>query len=377
MNHINDKFPDNQLIGFGDTCVIYISENLKSIFKVEHNAAVQTKFGQIKAEDLVNHPYGVRYDCRKGWILPLRLTPELWTQLLPHRTQVLYQADISMILLQLDIKPGSVVVESGTGSGSLSHAILRACLPTGFLHTYDINESRVNEAAREFAEHGFGADRVKVTNRDVCELGFSDELKNKVDACILDLPRTWDAIEHAYKVLKSDGSRLCTFSPCIEQVQQNVAKMTELKMKDIVTLECLIRPYRIKVQHMRVWTDEVLDGLLEMEKKRYEFLEKNLGTSTKDTTHSSNKRMKLETCDDVETKAIGTNQEPPLPKSGIILDQDNYKYDDIESLTKALSDPKAPFSANLLPRKPTLSRQSTEKPSVSHSGFLTFASKRL
>ena len=50
---------------------------------------------------------------RKGWVYLLHPTPALWTLNLPHRTQILYSTDISMIILQLAIKPGSVVVESG------------------------------------------------------------------------------------------------------------------------------------------------------------------------------------------------------------------------------------------------------------------------
>jgi len=38
---------------------------------------------------------------------------ELWTLALPHRTQILYMADISLILFELDIKPGSIVIEAG------------------------------------------------------------------------------------------------------------------------------------------------------------------------------------------------------------------------------------------------------------------------
>lgn len=44
----------------------------------------------------------------------LRPTPELWTLALPHRTQILYIADISYILAELNVRPGSVVVEAGS-----------------------------------------------------------------------------------------------------------------------------------------------------------------------------------------------------------------------------------------------------------------------
>jgi hypothetical protein len=50
----------------------------------------------------------------------LHPTPELWTVALPHRTQILYGTDISTVLTHLDIKPGSVVVESGACVGFVS-----------------------------------------------------------------------------------------------------------------------------------------------------------------------------------------------------------------------------------------------------------------
>lgn len=356
MNYILDG-PENALIRQGDTCVIYISEHLRYILKIQPDASLQTKFGLIKAMDLLNHPYGVRYECKRGWILPLRLTPELWTQLLPHRTQILYQTDISVILLQLDIKPGSIVVESGTGSGSLSHAILRACLPNGFLYTYDVNESRLTTARQEFEDHGYGKN-VRVTCRNICESGYDDDLEGKADACVLDLPQTWSAIEHAHKVLKSDGSRLCTFSPCIEQVQQNVTKMTELKFKDILTLECLIRPFEVKVCKLRTWTDEILNGLTAIDQVRIE----NLKNSLQPT-----KRQKIS--EEFKTEQSKAESIPSISESTTSDLETN------ELLKKALTDPKASFHPNMLPTSSHLHAKQY-KETVSHSGYLTFASKR-
>jgi tRNA A58 N-methylase Trm61 len=48
-----------------------------------------------------------------GWVTLLHPTAELWTTSLPHRTQILYAADIATIVSHLELRPGSVVCESG------------------------------------------------------------------------------------------------------------------------------------------------------------------------------------------------------------------------------------------------------------------------
>ena len=82
----------------------------------------------------------------KNWVAVLHPTPELWTLALPHRTQILYTTDISQVTLQLELRPGSVVLECGTGSGSLSHAIARTITPHGHLYTFEFHEQRAETA---------------------------------------------------------------------------------------------------------------------------------------------------------------------------------------------------------------------------------------
>jgi tRNA (adenine57-N1/adenine58-N1)-methyltransferase len=43
----------------------------------------------------------------------LHPTPELWMHVLPHRTQILYLADMSLITTMLHLRSGSVVIEAG------------------------------------------------------------------------------------------------------------------------------------------------------------------------------------------------------------------------------------------------------------------------
>lgn len=157
-----------------DTVILYLSStNMHAITvtptmknkkgeQIEY--VFQTHFGALKVKNLIGVKYGNKVELSRGWAYALQPTPELWTHTLPHRTQIIYTPDISMILFQLDVKPGSIVIESGTGSGSLSHHFLRAVKPHGHLHTFDFHEARVEQARDEFKSHAL-ADFVTVTHR--------------------------------------------------------------------------------------------------------------------------------------------------------------------------------------------------------------------
>ena len=180
-------------------------------------------------------------------------TPDLWTVALPHRTQILYTADICLVVANLELRPGLTVVESGTGSGSLSSSLARAVAPTGKLYTFEFNEMRVEKAKEDFAMTGVDG-VTTVTHQDVLQNGFTlpgIDLENSVDAVFLDLPSPWDAVQHAKRVLKA-GGRLCNFSPCIEQVQKASEKMRELGFSEVRTFEILIRQFDVKLSKPEV-----------------------------------------------------------------------------------------------------------------------------
>ncbi|OTF74103.1 tRNA (adenine(58)-N(1))-methyltransferase catalytic subunit, partial [Euroglyphus maynei] len=204
----------------------------------------QTRLGALRLEELIGKPYGSRIQCSKGNVIVLDMTPEIWTLLLPHRTQILYGPDISMILMNLQLRSGSLVIEAGTGSGSLSHSIARTIAPNGKLFTFDFHEKRVEIARKEFREHKIDS-IVNVQQRDVCNEGFQCLEPLKVDAVFLDLPNPWEAIESAQRVLKN-GGKICCFSPCIEQVQRSCQMLAKLNFLDIETIECVLRPYEIR-----------------------------------------------------------------------------------------------------------------------------------
>ncbi|XP_068608026.1 tRNA (adenine(58)-N(1))-methyltransferase catalytic subunit TRMT61A [Brachionichthys hirsutus] len=229
----------------GDVAIVYLSHDSMMAIKVQHGAQTQTRYGAIRhSTDLIGKTYGSRVTCSKGgWVHVLHPTPELWTVTLPHRTQILYTTDIATITMMLELKPGSIVCESGTGSGSLSHAVLRTIAPTGHLHTVEFHQQRAEKAAEEFREHRV-ANLVTVRNQDVCRDGFG--VSGVADAVFLDIPSPWEAVRHAKAAMKRQGGRLCSFSPCIEQVQRTCEALADHGFQDISTLEVLLRVHDVR-----------------------------------------------------------------------------------------------------------------------------------
>lgn len=182
------------------------------------------------------------------------MTPELWTRSLRHRTQILYLPDIAFITQMLDIRPGSKVIECGTGSGSFSHSLARAVSPNGHLFTFEYHEVRAQLARQEFEEHRLSPQLVTATHRDVCKDGFG--MEGVADAVFLDLPAPWEAIPHAKAALnRAKLARICCFSPCIEQVQKTCSALREHGFFDVEMYECLIKEHCVyKHESVRKFT---------------------------------------------------------------------------------------------------------------------------
>lgn len=161
-------------ISAGDVVLIWSTrENIQPIV-ITPGAELNGRFGVYRHDDLLGLPYGSKVPSRTrhGFVHVLKPTPELWTLALPHRTQILYLADIAFVTSWLNIKPGSVVIEAGTGSGSFSHSVVRTVGTRGQLFSYDFHLPRVEKARVEFRRHGIEG-IVQLEHRNVCKDGFT------------------------------------------------------------------------------------------------------------------------------------------------------------------------------------------------------------
>jgi tRNA (adenine57-N1/adenine58-N1)-methyltransferase catalytic subunit len=275
---------DGTAIRAGDLVVIQESFNSLDFIYCEPSQWYQNRNGRFAHDDMIGQPYGTKLRSREydgyAFIYLLQPTVELWTRSLNHRTQVIHELDQSQIIWQLSLRPHCIVVESGTGSGALSHAILRTIAPSpGHLYTYEFNQYRSIEARRDFALHGLDH-LVTVYHKDVCKgktttkqevttstsenvdddgtaskkaaageeiyepPGFIYQTAASVDAVILDLPEPWWAVPHAAYILKSNG-RIASYSPCVEQTQRTVLALETAGFHSIQTIEYRLREHYV------------------------------------------------------------------------------------------------------------------------------------
>ncbi|CAA2997101.1 tRNA (adenine(58)-N(1))-methyltransferase catalytic subunit TRMT61A [Olea europaea var. sylvestris] len=247
------KLSFSRYISDGDLLIVYERhDNMKAV-KVSESGVLQNRFGVFKHSDWIGKPFGSKVFSNKGgFVYLLAPTAELWTLVLSHRTQILYIADISFIVMYLEIVPGCLVLESGTGSGSLTTSLARAIAPSGHVYTFDFHEQRAASAREDFERTGL-SNLVTVGVRDIQGVGFPDEFLGRADSVFLDLPQPWLAIPSASKMLKQDGV-LCSFSPCIEQAQKSCETLRS-DFTDVRTFEVLLHTYEVREGNLRSWQD--------------------------------------------------------------------------------------------------------------------------
>ncbi|KAG5337955.1 hypothetical protein C0989_008577 [Termitomyces sp. Mn162] len=300
-------------IAAGDVVVVWLTRDYLQPLVITPGKEFNSKFGHYRHSDLVGMPYGSKVGSRKGkgFIHVLRPTPELWTMALPHRTQILYLADIAFITSHLDIKPGSRVIE----------------------------------------------------------------------AVFLDLPAPWEAVEHAKQALRKDRmTRICCFSPCMEQVLRTVNALNDAGFTDITMYETLLRP--VEVSHVPVSQPigDISEKLKQAERKREEKRLQQIAAG-KQNKRKRGDGMPLkdqsEEASEVDTaagerKRLKTNEESdtvvPEPLQGMDLDSSE------EPVGVAPSTPLAPSGppVQIFPSKVNISKVMPEV--RGHTSYLTFAS---
>ena len=245
------NFTKNKKINYGDLVIIYESGDSVKYFTLEKGKKIQNKYGTFSHDDIYGKNYGCKiYNKEKTkFISILSFVPNIWERCINRMTQILFNPDISLIMILLNISQSSVIYESGTGSGCLSvnmSSILSK--GKGHLYTFEFNKERADKLKDLFKLLKLDK-KITITHRDVIQDGFQLEEKELENKChkkcgsmFIDLPSPWLAITHAKKVLSS-GAYFVSFSPCVEQISQTMKAMKENNFIELRMFECLYRTF--------------------------------------------------------------------------------------------------------------------------------------
>lgn len=180
-----------------------------------------------------------------GFVHALAPTPELWSQAMDHRTQIVYPHDAALISLKLELKPGDTLVECGTGSGSATVSFARVLAPHGRIFTFDFHEQRGLKAVDDFKQLGIKHLVNVHAGVDVLKQGFINVDDGIADAVFLDLPMPYEMGPEISRVLRPNG-RVCLFSPCVEQVQKSCDMLRNMDFHSIATVTCPVKTYETR-----------------------------------------------------------------------------------------------------------------------------------
>ncbi|MER3422474.1 MAG: tRNA (adenine-N1)-methyltransferase, partial [Nitrospiraceae bacterium] len=170
---------------------------------------------------------------------------------MPRGAQVIYPKDLAMITMWADIYPGARVFEAGTGSGSLTMALLRAVGERGTVVSYEVREDFARTALKNIERYMGPVHNLTARRNDVYQ-GFAGEDKVfPFDRLVLDLPEPWRVVPHAAEALRSGGIYL-SFVPTIPQAMQTVEALERAHVFGLIqTFETLLRTWNIRGRSVR------------------------------------------------------------------------------------------------------------------------------
>lgn len=170
-----------------------------------------------------------------------------YTVKMPRGAQIIYPKDLAMILILADIYPGATVLEAGTGSGSLTLALLRMVGEKGRVISYELREDFAQRAEQNIAGLAGSNESLFLKLGNV----YEKIEEREIDRMVLDLPEPWQVVPHAAQALRS-GAIFLAFLPTVPQVTQTVETLrSHSEFTMIQTIETLLRPWTIDGRSVR------------------------------------------------------------------------------------------------------------------------------
>ncbi len=217
--------------------------------RLQPGQAFHTHGGAVPHDAVLGRPEGCEVRSAAGMAFRC-FRPLLADYVLkmPRGAQVVYPKDQGAILVYADIRPGSRVLEAGTGSGALTIVLCRATGPGGRVVSYEVRPDFKDRATAN-VEAFFGGlpSWLELRPGDVRQVAGVGET---FDRAVLDLPEPWEVLPAVSSVLEP-GAVLCSYLPTTGQVQALVEALPGGGFLHLETFELLLRPWHVTGRSVR------------------------------------------------------------------------------------------------------------------------------
>lgn len=226
--------------------VLLIDERGRRYLVKAGKKQLQTNLGVINLSEAIGKEPGERLRSHLGKEFVL-LRPSIvdYLQKIRRVPQIMLPKDAAQIIAHTGVGPGSLVVEGGTGSGSLTIFLGNLVRPGGRVVSYEVREDFAKLAEENISIAGLSK-IVTVKLRDI--YGGIDE--QSVDLVTLDLPQPERVLPHAEHALKH-GGYLSVFAPCVEHLQRLYRDLPNFNFTNTKTIECLVREFEVNTNCTR------------------------------------------------------------------------------------------------------------------------------
>ncbi len=209
---------------------------------VVHDKEFHTEKGVISEEDIKNAKVGDVLETHLGKKYTV-IEPNIndYIELMKRKCSIILPQDLGLVTAFTGIGYGSKIVESGTGAGSSLLFFANIIGPGGHIYSYEIREDFVEIIQKNI--DGTDFDNITLYNQDVTE-GFKEE-DHSIDMVFLDLPKPYEVIEDAYRILKTGGF-IAVYTPYVEQFQIVNKILGKTGFKHVSIKEGNVREIEIK-----------------------------------------------------------------------------------------------------------------------------------
>lgn len=222
--------------------VLICHKERRYLKKVEENKVFSGKGGTLPFTDLLGNPFGKRY----GEYEVYRPTIEDIIMFGVKRdTQIIYPKDAAFICMKLDIKNGSNILETGTGSGALTIMLSALAGSQGRITTIE-KEERHFKNAKKNIERFCIFDNVRLINADILDFNESD-----FDSIFIDVREPWHLIGHLWNLLRASGA-IGMIVPTANQISEILRAFDNHNgFGDVEIIEILLRRYKTVSERVR------------------------------------------------------------------------------------------------------------------------------